>query len=64
MSSENKSPLYAIVTPMESEAQYIRAHMKHKKEVVVLGMHYLQGTINNRQVLSVVSGYGAVNVTT
>lgn len=61
----DKSPaLYVIVSPMESEAQFIRSHMTDKKEIDALGIHYLKGKIHNREVLSVVSGYGKVNVTT
>ena len=61
--SKGSPALYAIVTPMESEAQYIRGHMTEKQDVTALGIHYLKGKIHGRDVLSVVSGYGKVNVT-
>jgi adenosylhomocysteine nucleosidase len=56
--------LYAIISPMPSEAQYIRSKMMNKKEIIKLDIHYLSGTIDGRHVISVISGYGKVNVTT
>ncbi len=59
-----KPALYAIISPMPVEAEYIRSKMTHKKEIKKLGISYLLGKINGRDVVSVISGYGKVNVTT
>ncbi len=58
-----KPALYAVISPMPSEAVYIRSKMTNKKEVQKLSIHYLSGEINGRHVISVVSGYGKVNIT-
>jgi len=61
--SATKPALYAIISPMPIEGEYIRAKMTDKKEMTKLGIHYLTGKINGREVISVISGYGKVNVT-
>lgn len=62
-SSATKPALYAIISPMPVEAEYIRSKMTHKKEIQKLGITYLMGKINGRDVVNVISGYGKVNVT-
>lgn len=61
--SATKPALYAIISPMPIEGEYIRAKMTDKKEITTLGIRYLTGKINGRDVVSVISGYGKVNVT-
>jgi len=39
--SATKSALYAIISPMPVEAEYIRSQMSDKKEVIKLGITYL-----------------------
>jgi adenosylhomocysteine nucleosidase len=62
-SAAPKQPLYAIITPMPSEASYIRQHIENPQKVKNSEIEYIIGTINNHKVVSVVSGYGKVNVT-
>lgn len=56
-------PLYAIITPMPSEATYIRQHIKNPKIIKRLGLEFLSGKIGKHRVISAISGYGKVNVT-
>jgi adenosylhomocysteine nucleosidase len=54
--------LYAIVTPMPSESQYIRSMIHNKTWIKRSGLQYLCGTIHGKNVISLVTGYGKVNV--
>lgn len=53
---------YAIISPMPIEAQYIRSQIKDPVFKTIDGINYMTGNINNRSVISVISGYGKVNV--
>lgn len=56
--------LYAVISPMPIEAQYLRSHLQNKKNETISGIQYVLGTIDGREVISAVTGYGKVNVTT
>ena len=61
--SKPDEALYVVVSPMPVEARYLRSQMNNKTIIKKLGISYLKGDIEGRQVISVISGYGKVNIT-
>ncbi len=60
--TQSNQSIDAIVSPMPIEAKVLRQAIQHKQIQIIDGVHYLLGTIGTQQVVSVVTGYGKVNV--
>lgn len=55
-----KQALYAIISAVPQEAEYIRQHIENPKTVTRGGLKFVLGTINHRQVVSIISGFGKI----
>ncbi|OGT52873.1 MAG: hypothetical protein A3F17_01315 [Gammaproteobacteria bacterium RIFCSPHIGHO2_12_FULL_41_15] len=60
-SSKLKSPIIGIIVPLQDESLFLQKNIVHNKIVIISGVKYNIGTINNKNVVFVNSGLGKVN---
>lgn len=59
--AQNTAPTFGIITAVPSEAQLITSKIHHKQTQTINKIHYMTGTINNKQVVLVIGGAGIIN---
>ncbi len=53
--------LIGIIVPLPDESALFKAHIEHRKSVMIDGIQYYTGTINGEEIVFVNSGIGKVN---
>jgi adenosylhomocysteine nucleosidase len=56
-------PLFGIVCAVQTEAEPILKNVSNLKTASINGIKYFQGTIDNKNIVLVVGGYGSINAT-